>query len=314
MKKIITIGESMALLASNAAGPLRFAKSLELGFGGAEGNVAIALARQGTDVTWVSRVGDDEFGRLITSTMRGEGVDVRARVDEQRRTGLMVRETKRFDLLAVTYYRAESAASALSELDLSEIDFASFDILHTTGITSAISQSSRIMVRSALAAAKAAGVKTTFDINYRAALWSKAEAAEEIRALLPNVDVLFGGLDELQIIAGDQTQDYVGLAANLRNQFDLDVVVKLGAEGAFALTSDGAEFAPAFSIKLASPVGAGDAFVAGYLAGEVENQPLNQKLIRANATGAWVASGFGDWESAPTKAELFKLTESDVAR
>lgn len=314
MKKILTIGESMALLWSSAPGPLRFAKELGLGFGGAEGNVALALARQGHPVAWLSRVGDDEFGRLITNTMRGEGVEVFAKVDGERSTGLMIRETKRTDYFGVTYYRANSAAAGMKPEDLDVLDMSEYSLVHTSGISHAISGSARETVREAVKLAKAAGAKVSFDVNYRSALWSHDDAWLELAVMLPKIDILFGGLDEMHIILDDNTLGHREAAAAIRAKYGCDVVVKLGAAGAYALTAEGEEEAPGFKIELASPIGAGDAFVAGYLSGLIDGLSLRERLVRGNATGAWVASGIGDWESAPTKAGLGMLTEGDVVR
>ncbi len=143
MTDIVTFGETMAVMSSMTTGPLRHARSLRLGIAGAESNVAIGASRLGASTQWVSRVGDDEFGRLITSTIRGQGVTATAAIDESAPTGLMFKERRAAGVTAVTYYRSGSAASRLCSDDIDTDDIASSRVVHLSGITPALSSSAR---------------------------------------------------------------------------------------------------------------------------------------------------------------------------
>lgn len=177
MTDLLTFGETMALFAARRTGPLRFARDFDLGLGGAESNVAIGVARLGHRATWVGRVGQDEFGELIASTLRAERVDARAITDPAAPTGLMIKGRRTADLIDVRYYRRESAGSRLSPEDLDPALIRSARVLHVSAITPALSASARAAVRHAIDEARAAGVPVSLDVNYRKALWTPGRRA-----------------------------------------------------------------------------------------------------------------------------------------
>lgn len=178
---VVTVGETMAAL--RATGPVRLGAPMQLSVAGAEANVAIGLARLGHRAGWVGRVGDDEFGALVLRTMRAEQVDVsHTRLDaDGRPTGLLAREDRIADLVNVAYYRAGSAGSALRAADVLPALNRGVRILHLTGITPALSAGAAEAVRAAAARAGELGITVCLDVNYRARLWSPAEA----RKVLP---------------------------------------------------------------------------------------------------------------------------------
>jgi 2-dehydro-3-deoxygluconokinase len=208
---VVTIGESMALLTVPAGRQLRGGASAPVGFGGAESNVAIGLARLDVPVSWVSRVGDDAFGSLITRELRGEGVQVLSAVDGQAPTGLMVKEHRYGTPWRVRYYRAGSAASRLdpADLDTGAVTDAitAARVLHLTGITAAISPSALATVRRAIDIARAAGTVVSFDVNHRSALWSDAQAAPVLAQLCGSADLVFAGEAEAALVLGAVEHD-----------------------------------------------------------------------------------------------------------
>lgn len=139
-KGVVTLGETMGLLTPPAAPRLRDGAQMTLGIGGAESNVAIALARLGLPSTWISRVGDDDLGTLITREIRAEGVTVLAERDPVFPTGLMVKEGRGGRTTRVRYYRAGSAASRLDAAEVERYAQAVADaaVLHVTGISPAL--------------------------------------------------------------------------------------------------------------------------------------------------------------------------------
>ncbi|MFD9942412.1 sugar kinase [Nonomuraea sp. NPDC059023] len=314
MTDLVTFGETMALFAARRTGPLRFARDFDLGLGGAESNVAIGVSRLGHDVTWVGRVGDDEFGELIASTLRAERVDVRAIPDPDAPTGLMIKGRRTADLIDVRYYRKDSAGSRLSPADLDPALIAGARVLHVSAITPALSPSARAAVRHAIDAARAAGVLVSLDVNYRRALWTREEAGAWLRSVIADVDVVFATEDEARLIADTHDPaDPVALAKALGPRH---VLLKFGARGAMELSDDQVRHAEPYKVTEVDPVGAGDAFAAGWLADWLAGADPDRRLRTACAAGAFAVTSQGDWESLPRRADLDLLrpTSEGVSR
>ncbi len=299
----ITLGESLGLVMGEPAAPLRAGSTVRFSFAGAESNVAIGLARLGHPVSFVTRVGDDSIGRMITETLRGEGVDVSGIVvDPAAHTALMIRQHRTADTLTVTYYRDGAAGSRLDPGDVP--DLAGARLLHVTGITPALSSSARDTVTAAVRTARAAGLVVSLDVNYRSLLWSAAAAGAALAPLLDAVDIVFGGDDELLALAQRDDGD-VDLAVSHLLQHRPSVVVrKRGSVGATAYGEFGVMERAALSVSAVDPVGAGDAFVAGFLSGLLDGVEPGGCLDRAVECGAFAVSVHGDWEGAPRRSEL----------
>lgn len=313
MVDVVTVGEAMARLSSQGAGPLRHSPALDLGIAGAESNTAIGLARLGVLVQWVGRVGNDEFGQLITTTMRGEGVQVHATVDAQAQTGLFIRERRTSAVTRVTYYRHGSAGSRLQVDDLDEAAIQGARLLHITGITPALSASARRTVERSVTIAKNAGVTVSFDVNYRAKLWDRASAREALRPIAATSDIVFAGLSEARLVVEDGVPDQQ-LAEALQALGPRHVVLKQGRLGACSLVDGVAVKSPMFEVSEVDPVGAGDAFAAGYLAEWVAGEDPVKMLGTAARCGALVVTVEGDWEGQPSRGELGLLSADDVQR
>lgn len=299
MKGLLTLGETLGLVAT---GPLRHATTATIGIGGAESNVAIGLSRLGVAVSWLGRVGDDSLGARIVREIRGEVVDVQAVVDAGAATGLMVKERPSAASTAVHYYRAGSAGSRLRPVDLPEGWVESAALLHVTGITPLLSESAREAVHAAIDRARAADVRVSFDVNYRSKLASPEVAGPILRAIAEKADVVFGGEEEFAILFPDATA--AEAAARLRDAGCATTVVKLGPDGAAVVTADEVVEADGFRIDPLDTVGAGDAFVAGYLSGLLDGLATAETLRRANACGALACLVPGDWEAAPARRDL----------
>lgn len=304
---VITLGESMALMRTTEIGSLRHASAMALGVGGAESNVAIGLRRLGASVSWLGRVGDDSLGDRVLREIRAEGVDVHGIVDADAPTGLMVKERPSAASTAVHYYRAGSAGSRLHPDDLPAEWVERAAILHVTGITPLLSSSARETLRVAVDRATAAGVAVSVDINYRSALAPVAEAGPLLRELAERADLVFGGAEEFAVLYPGASATEA--AALLHAAGVGQVVVKQGPDGATVFTVDGVTAAPGFAIDVVDTVGAGDAFVAGYLSARLEGQGIADSLRRANACGAIACLVPGDWEAAPTMRDLARFLD-----
>jgi 2-dehydro-3-deoxygluconokinase len=303
---VITLGETMALLSNPRVGPLRHATSLDLSCAGAETNLAIGLSRLGHRVAWIGRVGADEFGALVRRTLSGEGVDTRAVVvDPDAATGLMLRSRRSDALTRVTYYRSGSAGSRLCADDVDAGVLRTAQILHVTGITSALSASARAAIRYAVELATAGGLVVSLDINYRQALWPAEQAVPELRELARQADILFATEAEGRLIAeGEPAPDTEALAVDLAALGPSHVLIKRGAEGGVACIDGAVQPYDAYPVSQIDPVGAGDAFAAGYLSGLLDGEPVEDRLRRAALAGAFAVSVSGDWEGLPDRAEL----------
>lgn len=304
---VLTLGESMVAL--RGSGPLKLGGSMDVSIAGAESNVAIGLARLGHATRWAGAVGDDEAGELVLRTLRAEGVDVSgATRDPDAPTGLILFEPRLPEVTRVHYYRAGSAGSRLTAASVERAFTAPGTprVLHLTGITPALGPSARDACRRALELAREQGTTVCLDVNFRSRLWSDEESAAVMRSWMPYVDVLIASDDELPLCVPEMaTAGEVSASAKaLLAQGVREVVVKLGADGATAYTADGELHAPARPVRAVDAVGAGDAFVAGYLSALLDGADVAGRLDRAVTTGAFAVASHGDWEGAPTRAEL----------
>ncbi|MFC0680126.1 sugar kinase [Lysobacter korlensis] len=309
--RVLTLGEGLGVLRTGSVGSVATASALDVGTGGAELNVAIGLARLGTAVTWVGRVGDDGIGRRVLRELRAEGVDVRAAVDPEAPTGLLLKEFPIPGRSVVSYYRAGSAGSRLSPDDLSPIHWSGVALLHVTGITPAISPTASAAVDAAIDAASAAGAAISFDVNHRSRLWSAADAAPVYRRLAQRATIVFAGEDEASLLAPGARRDAETLMRAIASSGVREVILKRGALGASALV-DGERFTrDGVPISAVDTVGAGDAFVAGYLAELLAGSDVPGRLTTAVRTGALACLHPGDWEGAPRRADLALLDDGE---
>ncbi|ETK37011.1 sugar kinase [Microbispora sp. ATCC PTA-5024] len=307
MIDVATFGETMAAL--RAIDPIRLGGALRLSAAGAESTVAIGLARLGHTVRWTGLVGDDETGALVVRTLRAEGVDVsHVRADDRGPTGLMLRERRVGDVARVIYHRSGSAASFLTPADVLPALAPAPRILHVTGITPALGPGPAAAVSAAVeAAASTPGVRVCLDVNHRSRLWDRERAAGALRPLARLLDVVVASDDELDLVAPAAATTERDRVEALLDAGVAEVVVKRGADGADAHTRAGSAHAPARRVGVRDVVGAGDAFVAGYLSGLLDSLDLAGRLDRAVTTGAFAVASEGDWEGLPTRAELALL-------
>src|SRR5256885_3351040 len=302
MTEVVTMGETMALLAAPEIGLLRHATSLRLSCGGAESNLAIGVARLGHDATWIGRVGDDEFGVMVRRMLAAERVEGRIRVDPAAPTGLMVKYRRTGTSTHVVYYRRNSAGSRLAMSDVDEALIRDARILHLTGITPALSESARSAVSYAVEVARGAEVLVSLDLNYRSKLWSPAEAGPVLADLVRRADIVFATEQEAQLVV-DGT-DAGDLGSQLGALGPAEAVIKRGALGAVAVTGGEILHVRPYPVTEVDPVGAGDAFAAGYLCGLLDGVDIAKRLDLGALAGAFTVTVPGDWEGLPHPADL----------
>jgi 2-dehydro-3-deoxygluconokinase len=277
---VLTVGETMVMVTPGVAEPLERATSFRLDIGGAESNVASHLARAGIPAAWAGAVGDDALGRRLVATLRERGVDTSlVVVDPRHPTGVYFKDPG----AGVLYYRRGSAASRLGPAFAATLPLAAVTLVHLSGITAALSASCRTLLDTIIAARADRGLPVSFDVNYRPALWAdREEAARVLLARARLCDLVFVGRDEAQTLWGTAT------AADIRELVGrrCRLVVKDGAVGAYAFHGGRYCFVPAPVVEVVEPVGAGDAFAAGYLAAQLAGEPPEEALRRGHGFAA----------------------------
>lgn len=303
MPEVVTFGETMGLLVTEPPLPLRHAAGFTRSVAGAESNVAIGLSRLGHSAGWFGRVGDDAFGQGILDTLRRESVDLRcAAVDPVAPTGLLVRDRHPQRRIQVLYYRHGSAGSRLGPDDVDESYVSGARILHVTGITPALSASCLEAVRRALDIARRHSVTVCFDPNLRQRLWTPEQAAATIGPLLSSADIVLAGEGEVEQLSGCGDREQ-GALWFLKHGAGL-TVVKLGDAGAWATDGMQEWTAPPHPVTVVDPVGAGDAFAAGFLSGWLRGFGVAGCLAEGNVAGSMSVQVPGDIEGLPYRADV----------
>jgi 2-dehydro-3-deoxygluconokinase len=297
----VTFGEALAAL--RAVEPVAVARSLGLSVAGAETNVAIGLARLGHRCAWVGTVGSDRFGAMIIRTLRAETVNVEAVRVVDAPTGIILFEQREPAAVTVDYHRHGSAGTQLGSVDAGAAAALEPRVLHTSGVTLALSPAAAAAAAQAMTLARRSGTVVSFDVNFRSRLWSAARAAEVLRSVAGSVDVLFASPDELALVAPEAAADEPSRVRALLEQGVGRVLVKRGAGGATEYTAHGRADRAALPVHEVDPVGAGDAFAAGYLSALLDGEPL-AALERATRLGAFAVCARGDWEGLPSRDEL----------
>ncbi|MFJ3143396.1 sugar kinase [Streptomyces halstedii] len=314
---LVTFGESMGRISADQIGLLDTSRTFSVSVGGAESNVAVAAARLGADATWAGRLGRDSVGDLVERRLRTEGVRRRITRDDGF-TGLMVCSRRTNAGVRVDYHRAGSAGSRLTPEDVGEDLIRQADVLHATGITPALGPTARTTTSWALRTAREAGVTVSLDVNYRAKLWPPREAAPVLRELVTQADIVFAGPEEAALVLGTQdayAREPLEAARALVALGPRTAVVKDGPRGCAAVIDGRAYVREAVPVRTVDPVGAGDAFVAGYLVELLAGRDAGARLTTATRTGAYAVTVPGDCEGLPFRHELDAFTAAeDVAR
>ncbi len=286
---LITLGETMWRLSPPGFSRLDITRSLDVQVGGSESNTAIALARLGKRVAWWSRLPDNPLGQHVAQTLSTYGVDV---------TGVYWQANARLGTYfvefgsppratQVVYDRADSAASQMQPTDFDWSQLQHTRRLHLTGITPALSQSCLQTVRHALKSASEMHVPVSFDINYRAKLWSWAECRPVLDELAAQAELAFIALRDARSLLDNQTATPFDLAQELHERWHgAHIVMTRGADGVILYDGNQHHEVPAFPVQIVDRVGAGDAFSAGLLCGLLDGKDLPEAARFGTATAA----------------------------
>lgn len=306
---VVTLGEAMMMFVAAQPGELHNVEHFIRRAAGAELNVAIGLSRLGLKSGWVSRLGNDSFGRFIQATLDNENVDRRAvSVGSTYPTGFQLKSRAENGTdPKVEYFRKGSAASHLSPEDFNPNYFGHARHLHLSGVAAALSPSSYALSAHAAQWMREHGKTVSFDPNLRPTLWnSEQEMVSQLNKLAFAADWVLPGLKEGLILTGYSSAESIA-------DFYLDhgvkiVVIKTGENGAFYKTSHNEQgIVPALYVEnVVDTVGAGDGFAVGVISALLEDLSINDAVKRGNFIGARAIQVIGDSEGLPTKKTLLQ--------
>jgi len=302
MHDLVTLGEVLLRLSVPSPGIMENAHQFDIQIGGAEANVAAACARLGLRVAWISAVPDNVWGSRILRELSGHGVDCAyvSSVGGARLGVYFLEYGVAPRPIRVLYDRRDSA---FTRLTVDMVDWKAVRrarLVHVSGVTPALGGSARALVHRLIEEAPAC----SFDLNYRAALWSSDEAYDFAVSILPRVSHVFLGQTEAHTVFRCDGAPEAMLEAIARLAPKATIVLLRGSEGSIALR-DGAYWRPSINpdVKVVDPIGAGDAWVAGYLWATLRGEEI-QAAVDAGATvAALKCSIWGD---------IALITERDV--
>lgn len=280
MYDIVTFGEAMLRLTPPDFQRLEQATVFNVNVSGSELNTAWGTVRLGLSTTWVSRLVDNPLGRMIANKAREMGVDVsHVQWTSEGRIGLYYCEMGASTRPSRVYY--DRKGSAISQIEPGTVDWAGIlegaKVFHVSGITPALSASCQAVTVEAIKAARQAGCLVSFDMNYRAGLWSPEQARQCIEALLYDIDILITTSDDAAIVFGIEGEP-ADIARQFVDRYGLKVAaltireapsVLRGTWSSVAVTDSGQTYASSAKIdlELIDRVGSGDAYDAGFLYG-----------------------------------------------
>lgn len=310
--EIIAIGEPMLEFNATEEGSLAEVRTFQTGWGGDTSNFCIAASRAGGRVGYITRLGEDDFGRSFLDLWTREGIDTsRVQRDPEASTGIYFISRKGPEHF-FTYYREGSAASLMTPDFLPGDYIRQAKILHVSGISQAISTKACDTVFAAMEIARDAGVKISYDPNLRLKLWPVHRARAVIEKSIAMSDLVFPSLDDATALTGLSDPETIA-----RRYLDLGpevVVIKLGAEGVLLAqnTAGGPIFTPvpAFGVDSVDMAGAGDTFDGAFIAEYLRGQTPEDCARYANAAAALTTTGYGCVSPVPTREQVELLMAS----
>ena len=334
--KVVTFGEIMLRLSPPGYERLLQSPTLSATFGGAEANVAVSLAHWGIDSVYVTRVPPNAIGNAAIRALHAEGVQTDAVLRGGDRLGIYFAETGASQRPSTVVY--DRAHSAIAEIEPGAIDWNQVlrgaAWFHVSGVTAALGAGPARSVADALAAARAAGVRTSLDLNYRRALWSEAEAQATLRPVMKNVNVVFANEEDLQTSLGFQVPGIDVKAGRVNPAAYGDVisrVCELGPElvaitlresrsasdNGWSAVLGGTELrevlqGPRYDVRIVDRIGAGDACAAGMIYALLTGREPQDALRFAVAAGALKHTIPGDFNRVSVD-EVDRLAAGDTS-
>lgn len=334
-KKVVTLGEIMMRLSTPGFERFVQSDSFDVTYGGGEANVAVAVSNYGLNGVFVSKVPDNALGQAAINHIRRYGVDTQFVAKGGKRLGIYFLETgASMRASQVIYDRADAS---IADVDVSEFDFDKIfegaDWFHTTGITPALSDKAAALTEAALKAARAKGITTSIDLNYRKKLWSKEKAREVMTNLCQYVDVCIGNEEDAETTLGFKAEGtditkgelnlggYKSVFQQMKEKFGFKYIASTLREshsasdnGWSALVYDGNEFyhTKQYQVRIVDRVGSGDSFASGFIYGLVTGMPMGEAAEFGVGASALKHTIPGDLNHA-TLSEVQTLIKGDAS-
>ena len=295
---IVALGEAMVEFNQTNAD----ARTYLQGFGGDTSNALIAAVRQGAKGGYITKLGDDELGRMLLRLWHHEKIDTAGvAIDATAPTGIyFVSHGK--DGHAFSYLRAGSAASHMQPSDVPAELIQQAHFLHVSGISQAISASATETVFHAIRIARQAGVKVAYDPNLRLKLWPLDRAREVILATIPQVDYFLPSLDDVRLVFS--LDDPAAILDRCHQQGAPAVVLKLGKDGSWVSEGATRTRIAAYTVAAVDATGAGDCFDGSFLARLATGDDAVSAARWASAAAALTTTGYGAVAPLPTAEEV----------
>ncbi len=299
----VTLGEALAVFIADSPDRLDAASRFQVTVAGAESNVAVGLARLGHRAVFLGRVGSDALGNLVLRRLRAEDVDVRfVRRSPSKPTGVIIRDSSYVRPAEVAYYRADSAGAELEPGDIPQDVVSNSPHLHISGITAVLSPTARAAAEHAATLSRAAGREVSFDPNLRRRLSTVDAARDAFEGLLSLATLVIVSADEASVLA--QTPELTAAEQWFLKHGARLVVTKLGSAGARATDGKRTWTCPAHAVAVVDPIGAGDAFAAGFLSSWYLQQDCGAALRAGAVTAALAMTTSADIDGLPTRSDL----------
>lgn len=303
MHDLVTLGEVLLRLSVPSPGRFETTRQLDVQIGGAEANVAAACARLGLRAAWISALPDNAWGERARRELRGHGVDCAyvSSLSGSRLGAYFLEYGVAPRAIHVLYDRRDSAFAQLTPEMVDWEPVRRARLVHVSGVTPALGDNSRALVRRLLAEASA----VSFDVNYRASLWSPDEARMFAQSILPHVRYFFVGQSEARTVFNESGPPEATLDNLARLAPKATIALLQGQEGSTVLDG-GRLWRPSIrhSVQMVDPIGAGDAYVAGYLWAALRGRATHEVVDAAATVSALKCSTWGD---------IALITERDVA-
>ncbi|PHO07249.1 2-dehydro-3-deoxygluconokinase [Thermoanaerobacterium thermosaccharolyticum] len=311
MAEVLLVGEPMALFIAEEEGTLDRVNKFTKALAGAEANVAIGLSRLGHTVKYITRLGNDPFGKYIYEKLLEEEIDVSSiKFTDKYPTGFMLKSKTSKGDPDIFYFRKGSAASHVTPDDI-DCELGEFKHIHITGITAALSNDTLDTLYRMIQIGKENGIRISFDPNIRKSLWkSEDEMVSTLNDIASRCNIVMPGIKEGFILTGSEEVDAIA-------DFYLEkgaeaVIIKIGDKGAYVKTKDESFIVSGYKVeKVVDTVGAGDGFATGVISGLLEGLTLKDAVKRGNAIGAIIIMSPGDNDGLPDRETLDKFMKEN---
>lgn len=319
MTDLVTFGETMLRLSPPRDERLENARRFDVQAAGAESNVAVAAQRLGADSLWLSKLPDTPLGHRVVNELNWYGIDTDVVwADSGRQGTYFLEQAGRPRGHEVIYDRGESAITTATSEELATEHIQQARAFHVSGITPALSNRLAETTANLLSLAGKAGTKISFDVNYRAKLWSPDRARAMLTKLFPAVDVLIVADRDARTVL-DVDGEARSIAHHLASKWEFaTVVVTRGDRGALAIHDGVLHEQPVFEADTLDPVGTGDAFAGAYIARRLAGDDVPTALECAAATAALKRTMPGDVASVTLEEVREVVAEAgddrDIAR